>query len=130
MKPYLIDTNILILAMNNHPDETFVLRWVFQNGKLVCSPINTAEVLSGGTEYEHNAYRLIRQRSTVLPIDDDIAEIAGKIRSELKQKQKLMLPDCILAATAIKHDLTFITNDADFNKINGLKVKNAHDFRN
>ena len=40
----------------------------------------------------------------------------------IRKKQKIKLPDAIIAATAITHDLTLVTyNRSDFDEISGLK---------
>lgn len=42
---------------------------------------------------------------------------------EIRQKYKTKLPDAIIAATALVHNLTIISrNTADFKNIEGLKV--------
>ena len=41
----------------------------------------------------------------------------------IRKSYKIKLPDAIIAATAIKYDLTLVTqNISDFNKIVGLKI--------
>ena len=45
----------------------------------------------------------------------------------LRKSQKIKLPDAIIAATALVHDLTLITrNTGDFGKIAGLKTIDPH----
>jgi predicted nucleic acid-binding protein len=54
----------------------------------------------------------------IFNLDDEII----KQTIELRKKIKIKLPDAIIAATAIAHDLTIITrNTNDFNKIPALK---------
>jgi predicted nucleic acid-binding protein len=46
----------------------------------------------------------------------------------LRKAYNIKLPDAIIAATALIHDLTLLTrNVGDFNKIEGLKVINPHE---
>ena len=46
----------------------------------------------------------------------------------LRKLLKIKLPDAVIAATAIVHDLTLITrNTDDFKNIPGLTVLNPHD---
>ena len=42
----------------------------------------------------------------------------------IRRSQKIKVPDAIIAATAIIHNLTLITSDRDFDNILGLKVVN------
>lgn len=47
---------------------------------------------------------------------------------DLRKAYKIKLPDAIIAATALIHDLTLLTrNVGDFNKIEGLQVINPHE---
>ncbi|QOI97171.1 MAG: type II toxin-antitoxin system VapC family toxin [Flammeovirgaceae bacterium] len=42
---------------------------------------------------------------------------------ELKQKQKIRLPDSVIAASAIHLDIPLITRDREFSKIKGLSLR-------
>ncbi|WP_246454781.1 type II toxin-antitoxin system VapC family toxin [Thermococcus camini] len=57
----------------------------------------------------------------VIPLTDEIADIA----IELRRKVKVKLPDAVIAATALRHNLTLVTkNVKDFEKIEGLRIYN------
>ncbi|HAH54244.1 MAG TPA: hypothetical protein DCM02_02880 [Flavobacterium sp.] len=43
---------------------------------------------------------------------------------KIRRSKKIRTPDAIIAATAIVHNLTLITNDNDFNGIQKLKTIN------
>ena len=59
--------------------------------------------------------------TTIVGLARPVAEIAIQIRRD----RKIKLPDAVIAATAIAHDLTLISrNDGDFRKIDGLKYLN------
>ena len=61
--------------------------------------------------------------ATIFQLDQRVVKQTIAIR----KKQKIKLPDAIIAATAIVHGLTLITrNTKDFLKIKGLKVVNPH----
>lgn len=48
----------------------------------------------------------------------------------IRKKHKIKLPDAIIAATALAHDLTLITrNTTDFEKIAALEVLNPHELK-
>ena len=57
----------------------------------------------------------------VLPLTNDIADKTIDIR----KSRKIKLPDAIIAATAIIHDLTLVSNDKGFKGIPNLKYINA-----
>ncbi len=60
---------------------------------------------------------------TVLPLTDEIADKSIEVRKIKKMK----LPDAIIAATAMVHDLVIISrNTKDFEDLDGLKVINPH----
>lgn len=40
----------------------------------------------------------------------------------IRRSRKIKTPDAVIAATAIVHDLTLITNDSDFDSIDGLRI--------
>ncbi|WP_297062285.1 type II toxin-antitoxin system VapC family toxin [Thermococcus sp.] len=53
----------------------------------------------------------------VIPLTDEIADIA----IELRRKVSIKLPDAVIAATALLHNLTLVTrNVKDFEKVEGL----------
>ncbi len=60
---------------------------------------------------------------TALPLSDEIAEKSIWVHKQ----QKIKLPDAIIAATALVHNLVIISrNTKDFKDIEGLEVKNPH----
>jgi predicted nucleic acid-binding protein len=55
-------------------------------------------------------------------MDEHSAELENTI-IEVRKKYKLKLPYAIVAATAITNNATLITNDKEFKKVIGLKIK-------
>lgn len=63
------------------------------------------------------------QASEVLLLTEDV--VLKTI--ELRKQTKIKLPDAIIAATALVHQLTLVSRNAgDFKNISGLKVVNPH----
>jgi len=59
--------------------------------------------------------------ATVIPLTDDIADIA----IDLRRKFRIKLPDAVIAATCLKNRFTLITrNEKDFTGIKELKMYN------
>ena len=60
------------------------------------------------------------QKTHNLVIDAEVAELAGRIRSELKNAgTPIDIPDILIAATACVHNLTVVTSNVkDFSKVN------------
>jgi predicted nucleic acid-binding protein len=58
----------------------------------------------------------------------DLSEGVINVCINLRRLYKIKLPDAIIAATAIYHNLILITrNVKDFNRVNGLKSINPLD---
>lgn len=59
------------------------------------------------------------QKTNSLVVDAEIAELAGLIRSELKNAgTPIGVPDILIAATALFHNLTVVTSNVkDFSRI-------------
>jgi predicted nucleic acid-binding protein len=56
-------------------------------------------------------------------LDEDIT----KHTIEVRKKYRIKLPDAIVAATALHHGFTLVTNDtADFDRIKGIKLLNPY----
>ncbi len=56
--------------------------------------------------------------ANVINLSQEIVDQCVKIR----RSRKLKTPDAIIAATAIVHNLTLVTSDQHFSKIEGLKI--------
>lgn len=57
---------------------------------------------------------------TSVPVDDAIAERAGRLRRGTRRR----LPYALIAATALEHRLTLVTrNVRDFEGIRGLRLR-------
>ena len=58
---------------------------------------------------------------TVLNIDEEAARIFGQERARLRQIGTPMSDlDLLIAATSIRHDLTLLTTDRDFERVENL----------
>ena len=124
-KHYLIDSNVVIQFIKG---ELLDVAAVFVKTELkrgaFSSIITEIEVL--GWKSPENSPEMVAAKTffsgvTILGLARPVAEIAIQIRIDYTIK----LPDAIIAATAIAHDLTLISrNDRDFRKISGLKYIN------
>jgi len=59
--------------------------------------------------------------------DSNVIALSSKVVAkciEIRRNHKVKTPDAIIAATAIVHNLTLLTSDADFNNIPNLKIIN------
>lgn len=61
--------------------------------------------------------------SNVIPLEDEIADLAISIR----RKSRVRLPDAVIAASCLHHDLVLVTrNEKDFKDITGLEIYNPY----
>ena len=121
-KEYLIDTNALIEYTGDLlPEKAHSFISGIIDEQFIISVINKIEVLGHNTAGND--------------IEDfielaDVIELTGDITSktiELRKVYKTKLPDAIIAATALVHELTIITrNTKDFEKIQELEVVNPY----
>lgn len=114
---YLLDTNVILLHLKEgffHPvkiDDVFAV-----------SVITEAELfrLPGLGAKEIKAIDKFLGICTVLPLTSEIARRAA----DLGRTRKNKLPDLLIAATALEHNLVLVTkNTKDFHKIPGLEIK-------
>ncbi len=85
------------------------------------SVLTRAELQSGAANsFEAEQIRRLLGAMTEYPLDRQIAEEAGRIRSEVG----IRLPDALLAATALVHRLSLDTrNPSDFRQVPGLRLR-------
>ncbi len=127
MGPYLIDSNTFIDYLGDVlPDAGDV--WVedlFNSKEHFSSVINRMEVLSFNAP-EQDLYEL-----TELFTSTTVILLTAEIEARtilLRRLVKIKLPDAIVAATALVHNLTLVTrNTDDFKNVPGLTVVNPHD---
>jgi predicted nucleic acid-binding protein len=114
MATYLLDTNIIIDAINEKKDRNqFLLDLVEQQGhSLACCPINVTEVYAGMRPKEEQRTDALLRSLQLYPITFSVAEMAGRLKRDHGKKGiTLSLPDAIVAAVAIHNQLTLITEN-------------------
>ena len=119
MTGYLTDTSIFIAAERQEelgePPE----------GQSRVSVVTLTELLVGAKAAQTDAARTVRERTlakarsfVTLPYDEAVAEaLAILIHSARERERRAPLPDAIIAATALAHDLTVWTRDEDFQRL-------------
>jgi predicted nucleic acid-binding protein len=113
----LLDTNILIDALRNRGNRRHLLADLVEQGHtLATSAINVGEVYAGMRSHEAaDTDRFLRSIESY-PITHAIARHAGSLKFAYSQKGKtLSLADMLVAATALAHGTSLITdNRKDF----------------
>ncbi len=93
---------------------------------LALSIISVAELYEGifratDSEQAERALKDFLSEVTVLNIDEETARIFGQERARLRQIGTPVSDlDLLIAATAIHHDLTLLTTDRDFERVENL----------
>ena len=112
---FLADTNILINLLEG--DERLTS---YTNKLFAISFITEIELLGlpGMTSQQIKVCKSLLDDCLFITYSNDIKEVA----INLKQKQKIALPDALIAATAIHHNLPILTFDKGFSKILGIQL--------
>jgi predicted nucleic acid-binding protein len=114
MAVYLLDTNIIVDAINEKRDRNrFLLDLAEQQGHtLACCPINVAEVYAGMRPKEEQRTTALLRSLQLYPITFPVAELAGTLKlTHAKKGVTLSLIDALIAAVAIHNQLTLITDN-------------------
>jgi tRNA(fMet)-specific endonuclease VapC len=124
----LIDTSILIDHFRNPCKDKTLLYQVSLHYECVISSITEFEFLVGSNQKNYMFINALLSKLPVMPFDSACVQTASQIYRGLKLKhQMISLPDIFIAATAITHNLQFMTlNIKHFEKIENL---NLYDIR-
>lgn len=84
------------------------------------SVITRAELLAGRAGEDEEAVATLLGPFRELRVDREVAERAGRLRREVE----ILLPDALIAATAIEHQLDLLTRNVHhFSAVPGLSVR-------
>ncbi len=122
---YLPDTNIFILAIQNHPAEAKILKKFIEKKALIISAVVIAEFYGKGEipREEEKAFSKLVSHFSTLPVDSEVAKMAGEYRSQfLRKTKRVFIMDCMLAAQAKVHNLTLVTNNTTDFPMKDIKV--------
>ena len=124
-KRYLIDTNIVRKYLDEDLSEAGLelVDTTLEEANAYISVISRIELLG----FSPNRQELVQyisqfiEYSTEYPLSEEIVQMTIDIRKSIKIK----LPDAIIAATALCHDLILLSdNDSDFGKVKYLRYIN------
>jgi toxin FitB len=124
---YIADSNVIIdLVLGRLPQTS--ADWLdtqITAQQVAISVITRIELLSKTAPIaEYLFMQSFVQSVAVLPIDEPIIQQTILLR----QQHRIKLPDAIIAATALAHNLPLLTrNTSDFSAVAGLQVLNPHE---
>ncbi|NKQ34802.1 MAG: type II toxin-antitoxin system VapC family toxin [Chloroflexi bacterium] len=124
MSRYLLDTGLVIRHLRGRRQTARFLRGLGKMDRLGVAAITRLEVYAGMREGEQYATRKLLSRFLTYEMNGAVADKAGNyIRYGQNENWPLSVPDAIIAATAVQHNLTLVTlNQKDFQKIPGLSI--------
>lgn len=114
----LVDTDVLIDFLRKKELARDLLVLAANGGDVHCSVITVAEIFSGMRPSEEKDTEELLSGLNILPVGDGIARHAGHLRKNAARN--ILLPDCLIAATALLEDcalLTFNRKDYPFKGI-------------
>ena len=127
---YLLDTNACIALINGKPESVraHFLKAIKAGQLVFVSSVVSFELWYGvakSTRRETNTLRIeafFAGPITILPFEDEDAQVAGKVRAELESSGKLIgAYDLLIAGQAVRHKVTLVTaNVSEFARVKSL----------
>jgi hypothetical protein len=119
----LCDTDIIIELYKNNTSIIAALHKIGQEN-IAISLITAGELLFGAIN-KRELNRISKDIANLhnLPLNEAIGILALDLLQKYTLSHKLMLPDALIAATALHHEISLYTlNQKDFRPISGLKI--------
>jgi len=125
MATSLLDTSVIIDALNNRRGRpAFLLELVKAGHVLACFPINITEVYARMRPKEQVATQELLASLQHFPIAPPAARLAGELKRDYARKGiTLNLGDVIIAAVAIHHELTLLTDNVKDFRMENLSLR-------
>ena len=127
---YMLDTNICIYLIKNHPPQVLQRLEALMQGSVVMSVVTYAELRAGleiqtsNRAQDERALSLLTGRIPVLPFTQADAESFGVMRATVCDRNRDTM-DRLIAAHAVSAGVTLVTNnEIDFRDYPGLVVEN------
>jgi tRNA(fMet)-specific endonuclease VapC len=126
---FLIDTNACIRFLNRSSSKLVTRMRDCHPSQILLSSIVKAELVFGAYKSDRTAENLrvlnrFFQPLVSIPFDERCLDSYGRIRSDLVSSGDTIGPhDLLIAATAIAHSLTLVTNNqGEFSRVPGLDL--------
>ena len=124
MATYLLDTSVIIDALNGKRNRGQLLKELLQQGHLLaCCSINVTEVYAGLRSHEETRTRELLESLQYFTISWTVARLAGLLKRDYGRKGiTLAATDATIAALTIHHDLTLISDNLKHYPMKGLSL--------
>jgi len=123
MADYLLDTNVLILHLRDHPELTALLTAWGKTHVLCISMVTRTEVLAGMHPHEERRTLDLLDSLISFVVDETIADRAGRLIYQYARRGvQFSFADALIAATALQRDLTLVTTNAKHFPIPELRL--------
>ena len=124
MATYLLDTSVIIDALNGKRNRAEMLKELLQQGHLLaCCSINVTEVYAGLRSHEEARTAELLKSLLYFPIVWPMARLAGLLKRDYARKGvTLATTDVAIAATAIFHQVILITDNLKHYPMKELSV--------
>ena len=135
-KRVVLDTTIIVKHLRGRKDETRLVEKLQEVSTVATTIVNSFEVYYGAYKSEDTAKNLASAKGflstlEVLDLNDDSAEIAGKIMADLESKGIALDPrDVLIGSIASKNGYSVVTlNSKHFERIPALQVVEPKEIR-
>jgi predicted nucleic acid-binding protein len=110
---YLLDTSIIIDALNDKRERRSLLLDLLRQGHLLaCCPINVTEIYAGIRPKEEKATEEFLRSLEYYHVTWPVARLAGVLKRDHARKGiTLTVSDATIAAVAVAHHLTLMTDN-------------------
>ena len=113
MATYLLDTSVIIDALNDRRGRRNLLLGLVKQGNLLaCCPINVTEVYAGLRPKEEAATEEFLRSLEYYHLTWPVARLAGLMKRDYSRKgTTITVADAMIAAVALVHELTLMTDN-------------------
>jgi len=124
MSIYLPDTSVIIDTLNNKRRRGELLTGLAEQGHLLaCCSVNVTEVYAGMRQDEQASTAELLESLQFYPVTFPIARLAGILKRDYGRKRiTLAVGDVTVAAVALYHHLTLITDNVKHYPMQGLSL--------
>jgi predicted nucleic acid-binding protein len=122
MAGFLLDTDVIIWHLRGREETTEALKEIQRYGVPSCSALSILEVQLGVKKGEEGKTIRFLEALRVFVVDRSLANHGAQLIRECRGKGiTLDIPDAVIAATCLQHDLILLTYNTRHYPIKGLR---------